>query len=98
MKSISGICMGKTNSEKPRDRMSAQELLNAIGAFKTSIPLDPVPPGDDPVANEIWIRERALLTRAVFEQYPAHEASLACIHEYWMLLEMQPHLFLSIQD
>ncbi len=94
----STISMAKTDSKIPRDQMSAKELLNAIGEFKTTIPLDPVPPGDDPVVNEIWIRERALMTRAFFEQFPQHEAALACIHEHWMLMEMQPHLFLSIQD
>ena len=78
--------------------MSAQELLNAIGEFKTTIPLDPVPPSNDPNENELWIRRRASLTRAVFERFPDHEAALACIQEHWMLMEMQPHLFLSIQD
>lgn len=90
--------MEKPDSETLTDQRSVQELLSAIGKFKTTIPLDPVPPSDDRVANEIWIRRRALLTRAVFERFPDHEAALACIHEYWMLLEKQPHLFVSIQD
>ena len=90
--------MGKTDTEIPLDQMSVEELLNAIGGFKTTIPLDPVPPGNDPDENELWIRHRAVLTRAVFEQHPDHEAALACIHEYWMLMEMEPHLFLAVQD
>ena len=77
---------------------SAEELLTEIGGFKTTIPLDPVLPSDESDENELWIRRRAVLTRAFFEKYPEHEAALTCIHEYWMLMEMQPHLFLSVDD
>ena len=86
------------HSKNPPDVPSADELLKEVGRFKTTIPLDPLPPYDDPDENELWIRRRAVLTRTLYEKYPEHEAALACIHEYWMLMNLQPHLFLSVND
>ena len=61
-------------------------------------PLDPIPPSEDPVENEVWIRRRAVLTRTLYENYPDHEVALTCIGEYWNLQATQPHLFLDVHD
>lgn len=72
-----------------------EALLQAIGDFKTTIPIDPVPPSDDPHENELWIRRRAVLTHTFYQNYPNHDKALSCILEYWMLMGQQPHLFLG---
>ena len=92
------VPINESDFKNPRDQPLAAELLDEIGRFTTTIPLGPIPPSDDPKENELWIRRRAVLTRALFEIYPEHEAALACIHEYWMLMDMQPHLFFSVGD
>ena len=73
-------------------------MLEGIGDFVTTIPIDPVPPSEDPAENEIWIRRRAILTRTLYQNYPEHDKALSCVIEYWMLMARQPHLFLNVRD
>ena len=62
--------MAKTTANHDSPVPSAEALLDEIGGFKTTIPINPVPPGEDPEENEIWMRRRAVLTRTLYQNYP----------------------------
>ena len=90
--------MPETTTNRDSAVPDADGLLDEIGGFRTRIPLDPVPPSEDPRENEVWIRRRAVLTRTLYENYPDHDQALFCLQEYWILLGMQPDLFLDVED
>ena len=55
-------------------------------------------PYDTDDENEIWIRQRSVLLRNVFERYPDHEAALACLVQYGFLELQQPILAAKTND
>ena len=88
----------KTPAHQQANVPDPDTLLESIGGFETTIPIDPKPPGEDPVENELWIRRRAVLTRTFYRYYPEHDKALSCVIDYWLLLTSQPHLFLNVRD
>lgn len=84
--------------ENQVDVTSVESILDQIG----SVTFDPMTnfftPYDNDEENELWLRQRSVLLRNVFERYPSHEAALACLAQYSHLELEQPFLAAKTDD
>lgn len=75
-----------------------ESILKKIGSIKFEAPYKIAGPTDDDDENEVWVRERAILLRHVYECYPQHEAALSCLYQHSQLERSQPFLFAETKD
>ena len=80
------------------DDSTVESILSKIGPVKLDSTDVFAGPHDDDDENEIWLRQRALLLRQVFERFPSHEAALACLWQFGLLEQNQPFLFAETSD
>ena len=80
------------------DVTSVESILDQI----ETVTFDPMSnffrPYENDDENEIWLRQRTVLLRNVFERYPSHEAALACLAQYSHLELEQPFLAAKTND
>ena len=77
---------------------SLQSILDRTGPVQFDPTSNFARPYDTDEENEVWIRQRAVLLRNVFERYPDHETALACLVQYGFLELEQPFLAAKTND
>ena len=90
-----------TQAKNKNTEQTLETVLQKIGPISFDPLTDPMKiagPTDDIAENEVWVRERAIHFRQVYENYPNHEAALACLYQHSQLERTQPFLFATNSD
>ena len=87
-----------TEIQNQSTEAALESILKKIGSIKFEPPYPIAGPTDDDDENEVWVRERAILLRHVYECYPQHEAALSCLYQHSQLERSQPFLFAETKD
>lgn len=84
--------------ENLQAKHSVESILDQIGSVEFNPMANFFTPYESDDENEIWLRQRSVLLRNVFERYPSHEAALACLAQYSHLELEQPFLAAKTND
>ncbi|MXW52811.1 MAG: TlpA family protein disulfide reductase [Gammaproteobacteria bacterium] len=85
-------------AENQQAQRSSKSILDRIGTVTFDPRTNFFRPYDNDDENEIWLRQRAVLLRNVFERYPSHDAALACLAQFSHLELEQPFLAAKTND